>query len=177
MEQHRHPLREVGTQRKFKQGAKRLPAALWAERKVSDEATTWAVDAAARSRVERVAMRAVMDAERAMGHAVIDVSAQKIGWDITSMPPAIGDVSPEPRHIEVKGRAKGQTTITVTRNEIIEGMNQGEKFYLAVVMVDGERAASPLYIQRPFQREPDWGSTSVNYDIAKLLDGTKAQHE
>ena len=45
---------------------------------------------------------------------------------------------PPSRHIEVKGRAKGQTTITVTRNEILYGLNQTDKFILAVVMVDGD---------------------------------------
>jgi hypothetical protein len=156
-------------------GALVIPAGLWAERRPSAQAATWAVDAAARSRIERIAMQAVFDAEHALGHAAVDVSAQKIGWDITSQPPAVDEVLPEPRHIEVKGRAKGQTTITVTRNEIIEGLNQGDKFFLAVVMVDGDRAAPPLYIQRPFQREPDWGSTSVNYDIAKLLENTQGE--
>ena len=33
-----------------------------------------------------MAMRAVMEAERALGHDVIDVSAQKCGWDVTSQP-------------------------------------------------------------------------------------------
>ncbi|EEF27751.1 conserved hypothetical protein [Ricinus communis] len=150
-------------------GALIIPAGLWAQRKGDEESTTWAVDAAARSRVERIAMQAVFDAERAMGHVAIDVSAKKIGWDITSQPPDIGGASVDARHIEVKGRAKGQTTITVTRNEIIEGLNQGDKFYLAVVMVDGDRAEPPLYIRRPFEKEPDWRSTSVNYDIASLL--------
>jgi quercetin dioxygenase-like cupin family protein len=42
------------------------------------------------------------------------------------------------RHIEVKGRAKGQETITVTANEIRHGLNQKDKFVLAVVVVDGE---------------------------------------
>lgn len=149
-------------------GALVVPAGLWSERQPTEQTLAWAADAAARSRIERIAMQAVFNAEQASGHTTTDVSAQCLGWDITSQPPAVDGALPEPRHIEVKGRAKGQTTITVTRNEIIQGLNQGSKFFLAVVMVDGDKAEPPLYIQRPFQREPDWGSTSVIYDIAKL---------
>ena len=39
---------------------------------------------------------------------------------------------------------------------------------LAVVEVDGE-AAMPRYVRRPFQSEPDFGVTSVNYDLGELL--------
>jgi hypothetical protein len=43
-------------------------------------------------------MKAVMDAERALGHEVIDVSAEKCGWDLTSLPKAIDGKLP-PRDI------------------------------------------------------------------------------
>ena len=44
-------------------------------------------DPAARSRIEQLAMNAVRSAEEARGCLVVDVSAQKCGWDITSYPP------------------------------------------------------------------------------------------
>jgi len=72
------------------------------------------------------------------------------------------------RFIEVKGRAKGAQVVTVTKNEILTGLNKPEDFILALVVVDGE-AATPWYIRRPFQREPDFGVTSVNYDLNELL--------
>jgi len=129
----------------------------------------WSADAAARTHVEQIAMRAVMDAERALGHEVIDVSAEKCGWDITSIPKAIDGRLPATRHIEVKGRAKGQTTITVTRNEILYGLNQADKFILAIVLVDGDGYAGPFYIRKPFTQEPDWAVTSINLDLDALL--------
>jgi len=129
----------------------------------------WTADAAARARVEQLAMRAVMDAERELGHDVIDVSAEKCGWDVTSLPKALNGTLPPSRHIEVKGRAKGQTTITVTRNEILYGLNQSDKFILAVVIVDGEKHDRPLYIRQPFTQEPDWAVTSINLDLGQLL--------
>ncbi len=65
-------------------------------------------------------MQAVMDVERVMGHEIFDVSAQKCGWGI---PYALYGHLSTSRHKEVKGRTKGQTTMTVTRNEISYGLN------------------------------------------------------
>jgi hypothetical protein len=65
-------------------GALVIPAGLLAQRKGEPG---WIADAAARARIERIAMQAVIDAERAQGHAVVDVSAQHCGWDITGIPP------------------------------------------------------------------------------------------
>ena len=114
-------------------------------------------------------MKAVMDAERALGHEVIDVSAEKCGWDVTSLPKAIDGKLPASRHIEVKGRAKGQSTITVTRNEILYGLNQQDKFILAIVIVDGDSHEGPYYVTKPFTQEPDWAVTSINLDLDQLL--------
>ena len=69
----------------------------------------------------------------------------------------------------MKGRAKGQSTITVTRNEILYGLNQADKFMLAIVFVDGDRHEGPYYVRNPFTREPDWAVTSINFDLHELL--------
>ena len=149
-----------------------IPAGLLLQRKGQ---TGWTADAAARARVEQIAMRAVMNAERALGHDVIDVSAAKCGWDVTSLPKMMDGKLPPSRHIEVKGRAKGQTTITVTRNEILYGLNQTDKFILAVVMVDGEQHEGPFYVRQPFIQEPDWAVTSINLDLDQLLSRAESQ--
>ena len=57
-------------------GALVIPAGLIAKRSGEAEGPTWSADAAARARVERVAMDAVRKAEEALGHKVIDVSAE-----------------------------------------------------------------------------------------------------
>lgn len=148
-------------------GALVIPQGLLAHRKGE---TQFSVDAEARSRVERIAMNAVMDAERSFGFEVKDVGAEKCGWDVTSRPPANADGSiRSDRHIEVKGRAKGQSTITVSRNEIIYGLNQADKFMLAIVIVDGEEFEGPYYVKTPFTVEPDFGVASINYDLSDLL--------
>jgi SNF2 family DNA or RNA helicase len=147
-------------------GALVIPAGLLAQRK---NQPGWTADAAARSAVELFAMNAVMDAERARGCEVIDVSKEKCGWDVTSIPRSSDGKLPPARHIEVKGRAKGSDTITVTRNEILYGLNQQDKFVLAVVLVDGDRSEGPFYIRNPFTQEPDWAVTSINFDLEHLL--------
>lgn len=114
-------------------------------------------------------MQAVMDAEQALGHQVFDVSAQKCGWDITSCPPAVDGRIPLSRHIEVKGRVKGASTLTVTRNEVLYGLNQADKFILAIVLIEGDKAEGPFYIRQPFTQEPDWAVTSINLDLKQLM--------
>ena len=144
-----------------------IPQGLLAKRKGE---VLFSPDAASRAHVERVAMAAVTQAEQALGHSVIDVSADKCGWDITARPPINADGSlKQDRHIEVKGRSKGQTTITVSRNEILYALNQADKFLLAIVLVEGDSAEGPFYIRQPFTKEPDLGVASINYDLADLL--------
>ncbi|MTW22272.1 helicase-related protein [Allochromatium palmeri] len=148
-------------------GALVIPAGLLAQRQGD---SGFCADAEARSRIERVAMQVVMQAEQALGHQVFDVSAQKCGWDITARPPlGPNNAIRDDRHIEVKGRAKGATTVTVTKNEIFSSFNQGEKFILAIVLVDGDQADGPHYIKYPFKTEPEFGVASVNYDLQELL--------
>ena len=82
------------------------------------------------------------------------------------------------RFIEVKGRVTGADTITVTKNEILYSLNKPDDFILAIVEFLDDDAHRVHYVRRPFQREPDFGVTSVNYDFAELLDaGASTRHE
>ncbi len=150
-------------------GALVIPAGLIAKLSGEPEGPTWSADAKARARVEKIAMDAVRKAEEAMGHHVIDVSAEKCGWDLTAVMPSVDGKLPRNRHLEVKGRAKGQSTITVTRNEVCTGLNQGDKFFLAIVVVDGDGYEGPRYVRSPFTQEPERDVTSINLDLASLL--------
>ena len=147
-------------------GALIIPAGLLAQRKGQ---SGWSADAEARKRIEMIAMKAVMDTELAMGNQVIDVSAEKCGWDVTSIPALVDGKIPMSRHIEVKGRVKGSSTITVTKNEILYGLNQSDKFILAIVLVDGDQHEGPYYVTKPFTQEPEWAVSSIDLDLTKLL--------
>jgi superfamily II DNA or RNA helicase len=143
-------------------GAMIIPGGLIARLKgVASQPDVFARDTA---RVEALAIAAVMQAEQRLGFAPKDVSAEKRGYDIESSIPNTGRL----RFIEVKGRARGATTVTITKNEILTGLNKPDEFILALVEVEGE-SATPHYVRQPFQREPDFGVTSVNYDLAEIL--------
>jgi hypothetical protein len=150
-------------------GALVVPAGLL-ERLKGDR--TDSPDAFARetARVERIAMQAVMDAERRLGHQPRDVSAAKCGYDVESSVLEGGRL----RMIEVKGRVEGAKTVTVTKNEILVGLNKRDNFILAIVEVNSDGHGVPRYVRHPFQREPDFGATSVNYDLAEPLERTEA---
>jgi hypothetical protein len=122
-------------------------------------------DAEARRRIELLAMATVMAAEKQLGFEPFDVSADNRGYDIESRIPNTGKL----RFLEVKGRAIGANTVTITRNEILTAMNKPEDFILAIVTVDGD-AGEPRYVRQPFQREPDFAVTSVNYALSGLLE-------
>jgi len=119
-------------------------------------------DPAVRALVETMAMAAVMTAERALGFEPCDVSAAKLGWDVESR-----DGAGHLRFIEVKGRGAGKHTVTVTKNEILKGLNNPDRFILALVKVDGEQTAL-RYVRRPFSLPPDFGAASVNYDLTGM---------
>jgi superfamily II DNA or RNA helicase len=123
-----------------------------------------------RDAVEQAAMQAVITNEETLGNQPVDVSSAKVGYDVESRLP-----SGKLKFIEVKGRAAGAETVTVTKREILTCLNKPQDFFLAVVEVDfvDEKAIArkPIYILNPFRREPDFGAVSVNYEWKELLKG------
>jgi hypothetical protein len=79
----------------------------------------------------------------------------------------------------------------VTKNEILTALNKPDNFILAIVLVSPSEespSADPweirdppakygttedgcqvYYVRTPFTKEPDFGVTSVNYDLTELL--------
>jgi hypothetical protein len=107
----------------------------------------------------------IMEVERQLGFEPTDRENEKLGYDIESSDMTTGRL----RFLEVKGRVSGAATITVTKNEILYSLNKPEDFILAIVeFLEGD-AHRVHYVRRPFQREPDFGVTSVNYDFPELL--------
>ena len=107
----------------------------------------------------------VMNIERNLGFDPTDREFEKLGYDIESRVPGTGKL----RFLEVKGRVSGAETITVTKNEILYSLNKPDDFILAVVEFLAADEHRVHYVRRPFQREPDFGVTSVNYDLAEII--------
>jgi hypothetical protein len=129
------------------------------------QATGFAEDAAARAVVERLAMDAVIAAERTLGNVPRDVSGEKKGWDIESRDPASGHL----RFIEVKGRHADARDVIITKNEILASLNAPEAYFLAIVRVDAGFAHAPVYVQRFFQRELGFAETAIVFNLADLV--------
>ena len=107
-----------------------------------------------------------MAVEKSLGFVPVDRELEKLGYDIESRDPRSGKL----RFLEVKGRVTDAVTVTVTKNEILYSLNKPEDFILAIVeFLDGD-AHRVHYVRRPFHREPDFGVTSVNYNLAELLE-------
>jgi superfamily II DNA or RNA helicase len=123
-------------------------------------------DAVLRSETERLAMEAVMAAERALGHSPRDVAAEKKGWDIESRDGQTGHL----RFIEVKGRHVEGRDLILTKNEILASLNAPEQFALAIVQVqDSGATGQPVYVRNFFDRELGFAETAVVFNVADLL--------
>ncbi len=119
---------------------------------------------------ENIAMQAVMEAEISLNNHPKDVGKQNLGYDIESFDPQTGRL----RFIEVKGRRAGAKTVTITKNEILTGINSADQFILALVEIADGQAKPPRYVPHPFNKEPDFGVTSVNYNLPDLLSASYA---
>jgi superfamily II DNA or RNA helicase len=111
------------------------------------------------------ARAAIMAIERQLGFEPTDREHEKLGYDIESRDPRTGRL----RFIEVKGRVAGAATISVTQNEILYSLNKPDDFILAVVEFLSDDEHRIHYVRRPFNREPDFGVISVNYDFRELI--------
>ena len=74
------------------------------------------------------------------------------------------------RFIEVKGRAKGATTVTISKNEILTGLNRPEEFILAIVEVDGDHTRT-VYLKTPFagMDKPSFAEVNRSFNIEDLI--------
>jgi len=130
------------------------------------------IDAAARKKVELLAMQAVMKTERELGRTPKDVSSTKgLGYDIESK-----DKEGNLFFIEVKGRIKGSENITLTYNERQCANNSPNKFRLAISIIDNDEASNPFYISNISWGTPGFASESETYNLSILLNESKKPH-
>ncbi len=118
-----------------------------------------------RERIDRLAVDAVMEAECRLGREPKEMHHENPGYDIESRDPNTNQLL----FIEVKGKSVAATTVTVSKTQIFTAFNKPDNFILAIVEIDGETVKEPRYIREPFQKEPDFNATSVNYNLNKLL--------
>lgn len=146
-------------------GALVVPVGLLAKLGVAEPESAFALET---KEVEMAAVNAVLAAERALGFDPEDVGKHKRGWDVESVKRE-SDKPTTLRLIEVKGRRKGGKDIVVTKNEIIHALNKPDSYILAIVEVDGSNT-TVRYVRKPFNLKPDFGATSVIYQIQSFAD-------
>ncbi len=106
-------------------------------------------DPEAKALCEQLAMQAVMEYEIKRGWEPIDVSLQKVGFDIRSISPADAQTGKrEIRRIEVKGRKKGEA-IRLTENEWRKARQLRDSYWLYVVWEPQVSPAVPVLVQNP----------------------------
>ena len=127
--------------------------------------TNTSIETSDRERIDRLAVAAVMEEERGLGREPREMAHENPGYDIESKDPRGNSLL----FIEVKGKAVGSTTLTASKTQILTALNKPDSFILAIVMVDGDTANEPRYVRQPFEKEPDFGATSVNYDLRELF--------
>ena len=138
-----------------------VPAGLVRKMKGEVSASTTSRDTQASAARARAA---VMEVERGLGFEPVDRESDKLGYDIESRVLGTGKL----RFIEVKGRIQGATTVTVTKNEVLTSLNKPDDYILAIVEFQNGGTEQVHYVRKPFHREPDFGVTSINYDLKEL---------
>lgn len=124
------------------------------------------IDPAERQRIDRVAIEAVVQAEKSFGREPTVMPHNNEGYDIEVRDPS------EPgrlRFIEVKGKAVGKSTVTVSASQIRCCCNARDQWTLAIVLVDGEAAIGPKYLHGPFDQAPTFAEVGRNFDVNTLL--------
>lgn len=119
----------------------------------------------ARAIVERLAVDAVLAAERALGRDPRDVGADKVGYDVESRDLKTGELY----FIEVKGRDSEAKNVILTKNEILRALNVPDRFRLAIVLVDGKVAQPPVYVREFDWGQPGFAQTHSTFTLAALL--------
>ncbi len=110
------------------------------------------------TRIERIAVDAVLRVEHALGHAPSEMPHNNPGYDIESETPLGLDF------IEVKGRIEGGTTFQLKRREAVTALNKGERSVLALVRVAEDDSTTVRYLRQPITEPIDPRAASVDYD-------------
>jgi hypothetical protein len=118
-------------------------------------------------RVERLAVDAVLAAERSLGREPLEMPPNNKGYDIQSRTNGLGELL----FIEVKGRVAGADEFTITKSEILTSLNKPNHFILALVEVRDDSSTDVRYVRKPFtgSEEMYFDMTSANYKWAQLF--------
>ncbi|MET7706956.1 helicase-related protein [Micromonospora sp. NPDC005413] len=110
------------------------------------------------TRIERLAVEAVLRVERALKHQPIEMPHNNPGYDLESETPNGRDF------IEVKGRFDRGETFILTRQEAVTALNKGEHSVLALVRVTADDSTIVRYLRQPITTPIDPRAARVEFD-------------
>jgi SNF2 family DNA or RNA helicase len=110
------------------------------------------------TRIERLAVDAVLRVERALGNQPTEMHHNNPGYDIES------DTGNHMDFIEVKGRVAGGKTFVLTRQEAVTSLNKAEHSVLALVQVADDDGTTVRYLRHPIRQPIDPRAARVEFD-------------
>jgi superfamily II DNA or RNA helicase len=110
------------------------------------------------TRIERIAVDAVLAIEHTLGHLPTEMPHNNPGYDIESDTPTGMDF------IEVKGRVEGGNTFVLTRQEAINALNKRAHSVLALVRVHDDDSTTVRYIREPITEPIQPWQTATDAD-------------
>ncbi len=126
------------------------------------------IDPEVAAETDRLAVAAVIEAERALGRVPVEQDHNNPGFDILSEDPATGIVY----QIEVKGHRPANPEIKVRARQVRQAKQNPERFRLAVVRVPNDQAepTTVRYFIRPFDSyELHFAQTYVPLNVLELM--------
>ena len=110
------------------------------------------------TRIERIAVDAVLAIEHALGHQPVEMPHNHPGYDIESDTPTGMDF------IEVKGRVEGGNTFILTRQEAVNALNKRDHSVLALVRVHDDDSTTVRYVREPITEPIQPWQTAIEAD-------------
>ncbi len=113
---------------------------------------------------QRLAIRRVLEAERALGNKATDSAQERHVFDIESR-----DVAGALRFIRVRSYPEGAKRIMLTQNEFVAALNSPEHFILGLVKVRDGHAGNPCYLRGNAFPKQIMDQVNVSVELSSLL--------
>ncbi len=113
---------------------------------------------------QRVAIKAILEAELALGNEATDIGQERHGFDIESR-----DAAGTLRFIRVRSYPEGAHHVVLTQNDWGAALNAPNRFILALVKVQDGRASMPHYLRGSQFPEQVMDEVNVHVPLEALL--------
>ena len=138
----------------------------------AEDGSAFSTDPVARARIEKLAMDAVRRRPRKLAAAAWWMSPLRNAAGISPpiRPPWMAN-SPKPATSRSRAACRARPPSRSPATKCSTPSTRPTNSFLAIVLVGEDDAMDgPYYLRNPFEAEPGWGVSSVNYDLKALLE-------